>query len=388
MPSLEEVIKDEIRAKGPVTFARFMELALYHPELGYYSSGRGRIGKAGDFYTNSHVSPVFGRLMAEVYVSLKAALCEESCLFVEMGAGEGYFAKDFLEGLNRCHHSEYGNCRYVVIERSAGMVAKQRETLGALKDKVTWYGSLDELPSPVTGVFFSNELVDAFPFHRVHRDDGSIKEVYVGLGRERFNEVLGPLSSPLIAKYFNRLGVSLPTGMTTEVNLEACAWVRELAGRLSKGFVITVDYGYPANEYYAPERNTGTFMCYHRHTQSEKPYENIGEQDITAHVDFSSLALEGKAAKLDPLLFTDQTSFLTVALEFLHGSMSPDGYTQEELEKTGMGLKALLHPEWMGGAFKVLVQSKNAGPADAFARVPNRLSDLFKAGSEDSFRLI
>lgn len=383
--TLEDIIRDEIQSGGAITFARFMELALYHPEHGYYGGGAG-IGKAGDFYTSPHVSPVFGKLIAEIYLKLKAALSVEHCAFVEMGAGEGYFAKDFLEGLHRYHEREYQRCEYIIVERSPGMAARQQETLGRLRDKVQWYGRVEDLPCPVTGIFFSNELVDSFPVHRVRRDRDSIKEIYVNHGGKGFMETLGPLSSPLIARHFNRIGLNLPEGITTEVNLRAGEWARSVSEGLVRGFVITIDYGYPAHEYYIPDRCTGTLACYHRHTVNENPFTNVGEQDITAHVDFTSLAHAGREAGLNPVLYTDQTSFLAEALGLLHKAMSACGPAEEELAEAGLGIKTLVHPEWMGETFKVLVQSKGAGREGVFGGIKDRTAELFKPGESGSVR--
>ncbi len=386
METLEGIIKDEIREKGPMTFARFMELALYHPQLGYYGAGA-RIGKSGDFYTSPHMGPVFGRLMAEVCIRLMDALPGPGRAFVEMGAGEGRFARDFLEHLSRYHAGLAGALSYVIIERSPGMTERQKETLGDLAGRVSWHEELEGLPSPVTGVFFSNELVDALPFHRIREEDGYLREIYVSLSGERFTEKPGPISTPLIARHFNRLGINLPPGVTTEVSLKACEWLRSLSGRLGSGFVVTVDYGYPAYRYYAPERRSGTMMCHHRHTRHERPYVNIGAQDITAHAEFTSLALEGRDSGLTPLIYTDQTAFLTYALEILHHTMSAGGAEEEEFREAGMGAGPLVHPEWMGGAFKVLVQSRGVTDGGALAGVKNRLEELFMPGPSSSLML-
>jgi len=161
-----------------------------------------------------------------------------------------------------------------------------------------------------------------------------------------------------------------------------------LGSKLEKGFIITVDYGYPASEYYSRERMSGTYRCYYRHTINEAPYERVGEQDITAHVDFSSLAFEGKEAGITPLLYTEQTSFLMAAAGELQVLLANSGATQEELEEVGRGLKALLHPEWMGGTFKALVQAKDVAPPKMFAATKNRLAELWLTGEPWSNRIV
>ncbi|MBI5696603.1 MAG: SAM-dependent methyltransferase [Nitrospirae bacterium] len=388
MPNtLEEIIRAEISAQGAITFERFVELALYHPEHGYYASGRAAIGKAGDFYTSPHASRVFGELVAESYLSFKAGLGGGPCAFVEMGAGTGIMARDFLEHLDRYHPEELPQCEYIIVERSAGMMARQKETLGAMSGRVAWRYSLDALSGPVTGVFFSNELVDSFPFHRVYKENGYLREVYVETRGGRLVEEPGVISTPLLARYFNRLVVSLETGMTTEANLRACEWMRSVAEKLEKGFVVTVDYGYPAYEYYSPERDKGTAICHRDHKASLDFFRDIGQQDITAHVDFTNLALEGREAGLTDALYADQSSFLASALEIFERTLRKAGAPQEELERVGMGIKALIHPDWMGGAFKALVQTKGVSLPDVFGSARNRLDELWQPGRSGSLNI-
>ena len=375
MNILEEIIREEIRTVGPITFARFMELALYHPDYGYYGSGRARLGKAGDYYTSPQATPVFGELFAEVYAALAPLTAGRE--FVEMGAGEGHFARDFLLSLRKRRPDLYGVCRYTIIERSQGMRLRQKETLGNLAEAVAWKEDIGALEG-VSGVFFSNELVDAFPVHRVRKDWDALRELYVSVEKGKFVETAGPLSTPEIAKYFNRLGINLQPGTVTEVNVRAAEWMRALSRKLSSGYVITVDYGYSAYDYYSLLRERGTLMCYYRHTLSEDPFERVGEQDITAHVDFTTLATLGEENGLRPALFTDQGSFLVDAAALLEESMRRSGAGQEEMEALGRGLKTLIHPEWLGGAFRVLVQSKGAPDTPLFSKARNAVSALFE----------
>jgi len=268
--------------------------------------------------------------------------------------------------------------RYVIIERSDGMAEKQRATLGQLARNVEWRLSLDGLPGPIDGIFFSNELLDAMPFHRVRVEDGRLKELFVALVGDYFTEVAGGLSDPNIPRYFNRLLIGLQDGMETEVNLRMLGWMRDVAGKLGNGFVITVDYGLTACEYFSPARSHGTLRCYHKHTQNDNPYSRIGDQDITAHVDFSSVAMVGKNEGVLPIFFSDQTSFLMTAIPGLEAAMMKGGASREEFEKAAQGMKALLHPDWMGSAFSVLVQSKGISDTEGlFGSSRNRVESLF-----------
>jgi SAM-dependent MidA family methyltransferase len=380
MEHLLEIIKEEIRTKGRITFERYMELALYHPLHGYYSSGAASIGKAGDFYTSSQATRMYGTLMAEVYVKLAAKSGPD---FVEMGAGEGLFAADFLRALAKSHPPEYERCRYFIVERAGGMAARQKEALSGFGDKVTWTGDLKGLPD-MEGIFFSNELVDAFPFHRVKQGPDGLFELYVCLQRgqggqgqgEKLAFATGPLSTRELATYFSRLKATLPPGMITEANLKISEWMGKVGGKLKTGFVITVDYGYCAEQYFSPSRMNGTALCHYRHSTSEDFFDRVGEQDITAHVDFTAVALEGGKSGLVPELFCDQGQFLMETLPWFEDSARRSNASLEELIEAGQGIKTLLHPEWLGGAFKVLVQSKGCSLDGLFGRIRNRISQL------------
>jgi SAM-dependent MidA family methyltransferase len=351
--NMEGIITEEIRAVGPITFARFMELALYHPEYGYYGSGSAVIGKRGDFYTSSHATAVYGRMVAEVALALSSTI-GTGCTFVEMGAGEGLFARDFLGHLGRYHKGH--DIKYVIIENSPGMEKKQRECLHEYAQGIRWYRSVDELPGVIDGIFFSNELLDAFPFHMVKQETDALKEVYIASHGGGLTNELGTVSTGLIPRYFNRLQLMLEPGMTTEVNLNALEWVRQVSRKLRKGYVITVDYGYPANEYYSPSRPKGTFLCYHEHKTSDNPLLHIGEQDITAHVDFTSVSMVGKNEGLDTLLFTYQSPFLIRAAALLEAALAGAG--QDEMTAVASGIRNLIHPDILGSTFMVLVQGK------------------------------
>ncbi len=372
MEELLEVIKEEIRLKGMISFERYVELALYHPLYGYYSSGKAAIGKGGDFYTSSQATGIYGRLMAEAYVKLSEASGPD---FVEMGAGEGAFAGDFLSSLARFYPEVYEKCRYFIVESAGAMSGRQKKALSDFGDKIAWTESIRVLPE-INGIFFSNELVDAFPFHRVRQERDRLSEIYVGLENGRLSEITGRLSTPELAMHFNRLMLMLPEGMTTEANLRVSGWMNEIAGRLKKGFVITVDYGYPASEYYSAARPRGTALCHYRHSVNEDFFERVGEQDITSHADFTTLGLMGQRAGLEAELFFEQGQFLSETLPWFEESTRRAG-DGDELVRAGQGLKTLLHPEWLGGVFKVLLQSKGCSPGGLFARVRNRFGELF-----------
>lgn len=360
-PQLLATIKAEIAATGPIPFARFMELALYHPQYGYYvrpvdHPTQERIGWSGDFYTSSDVHPILGQALAKQAQQLDAYLGHpDPFTVVEMGAGKGLLARDFLAACRNApaHFSE--RLRYILIERSAAMRTLQQQALAPWLDqtgRVTWLDRLEDLPpDSVTGLFFSNELVDAFPVHRLAVIDGQPQELYVDACDDRFTEVYRPLSEAL-ASYLREGAISLPDGYRTEINLGAIQWMTQVAQVVDRGAVLTIDYGHTAEDLYGPERKNGTFLCYYSQMTSEDAYDRVGEQDMTAHVDFTALARAGQQAGLDVTGFTNQMSFLIGlgAEQFLESlePESPEFYAAIHL----------LRPDGMGRTFKVLVQHK------------------------------
>lgn len=360
-PELVSAIVSEIRAAGPVPFARFMELALYHPQFGYYmrppDAGRERIGWSGDFYTSSDVHGILGQAVAMQARQIDAVLGHpDPFTMVEMGAGKGLFARDVLTALQTQPDSFQQRFRYVLIERSPAMRELQRAKLAPWLSRpglVTWVDTIDALqPGRITGLFFSNELPDAFPVHRIQVTSGQIEEIYVDYGNGRFTECLRPLSTPALADYLQQLPVRLPDGSRTEINLQAVRWMKQVAALIDRGVAITIDYGHTAQDLYGPERSRGTLLCYCSQRASDDPYSRVGLQDMTAHVDFSALAAAGDANGLRVTGFTNQMSFLMgLGIEEMLAGMDPES----------AGFQAALHllkPEGMGRTFKVLMQHK------------------------------
>ncbi len=360
-PGLVEAIRDDIAANGPIPFARFMELALYHPRFGYYTNPdrtQERIGWSGDYYTTPDVHPVFARAFLKQVVQLDALLGHPSPFtLIEMGPGKGLFARDFLAACRALSplRGLFERLRYVLVERSEALRAAQRAAVAA-SDAVSWVDSLLAIDSSsVTGLLFSNELVDAFPVHRVVIQSGSPQEIHVADRDGGFCDVLKPLSTPALWDELQRLearGIVLREGATVEINLEAGRWMREVARVLSRGFVMTVDYGHTAADLYSSERSRGTLMGYYRHQTSDNPYERVGLQDLTAHVDFTALAAAGEDAGLAVTGFTNQMSFLIgLGVEALLQQF-------EDSSPEAQAAARLLRPNGMGTTFKVLVQHK------------------------------
>ncbi len=340
-----------------------MEWCLYHPDDGYYHSEGTKNGKGGDYYTAPCVHPFFGRIVARQLMQMSELLGTERFTVVEMGAGRGFLCRDILDWASRSAPAFYRRLDYRLFDASRRRVEEQRETLAPYEreGKVTWEeaGELEKGEQMIEGCFLSNELVDAFPVHRVVFQDGKLREIYVGEQDGGFVEVLGDLSSPEIGEYFTDDAVVLKEGQEAEVNFHARQWIRAVGRRLRRGFVLTIDYGCLAGELYAPWRRSGTMMCYYQHRSSENPYERVGEQDMTAHVNFSALIREGEEAGLSFTGLVPQYRFL-IGLGLL-GEMEEAAKGMSEIEglKMRLSLKHLIEPSvGMGEIFKVLIQHK------------------------------
>jgi SAM-dependent MidA family methyltransferase len=344
-----------------ITFERYMALCLYHPELGYYMQGAERTGVAGDYFTSSDLHPVFARLVARQAAETWEILGRPSHFaWVEMGAGRGLFAQGFLEWV-KFRWPEFDRVlEYVVVEPGAAVQARLREKFAeaGLADRIQIASALEELV-PVTGCFFSNELADAFPVAVVTRFGGRLKEVYVQAEGEMLVERLGPISNPALAGAVARYAHELEEGYRFEASLAAMQWIRSVAERLVQGFMITIDYGDLAERLYVPERSRGTLMAYHRHVAVDDLYAAPGEQDLTAHVNFSALMDAGREKGLEVTGFTTQERFLMALGE---ENEFRDLYEPEASEaakvQARLQLKRLVYSEGMGSLFKVLIQHR------------------------------
>jgi SAM-dependent MidA family methyltransferase len=360
-PALIRRIREEIQKKGRMTFARFMDIALYDPEHGYYSGGAEQIGLTGDYYTGPEVHPVFGRMLAKQILQMKEIISHRGPFTIlEMGAGKGLLCRDILAGLAATAPGDMDGFRYGVIERSPAMVARQKALLGPTEETgpIVWFPDLDAAAAegPLTGCMISNELVDAFPVHRLVGTKRGPHEIFVDCREDRFVDSVDVPSAPELTAYFDELNIRLAAGQRAEVNLESSRWIRDVGRAVDRGFVVTIDYGYPAAELFAHHRMKGSLLCYHRHTVNEDPYSRIGEQDITAHVDFTRLVRSGAEAGLALTGFTNQLNFLT-GLGIAQEVERLDPESPEILS-----VKRLLARESMGGVFKVLIQHKGFAP--------------------------
>ena len=363
---LAKIILDRISARGRIPFSEFMDLALYHPREGYYQSFREKIGPGGDYYTSPHIHPIFGALLSRQLYQMWEILDHPSPFtIVEMGAGKGLLCSDILGDCRSQWPNFYQNLIYVIAEISPALQDKQKLHLSPFEaeGKAEWV-----LPDVLlngtrsfNGCFLSNELLDAFPVHLVQEKGGRLWEIYVTSRDGSLLEILGPLSTPLIEEYFNLYGAALEEGQRAEVNLKALEWIEGVNRALRRGFVLTIDYGYEASELYHPERREGTLLCYYRHTTSPNPYQRIGHQDITAHVNFTALVQKGEALGLKKVGYMEQYKFL-VSLGLLQELESlektSDRSSGPAFWKNKLAMRNFLIPGGMGTLFKVLAQSK------------------------------
>lgn len=376
--------------RAPLTFAALMELALYHPVGGYYTA-HVELGPGGDFVTSPEEHPAFGALLARQAAQCWQVMeCPPAFQVVEMGGGRGKLAESFLAYAQTYLPEFAAALQYVLIDRSPRLLALQHERLTRFAN-VQWQA---ELPTNITGLILSNELIDAFPVHRVVMREGELQEIYVaqneappstapfplggkGRGIGGFHYQEGPLSTPALADYFTALGITLADGQQAEVNLGAIEWMRAVARSLARGFVITIDFGHIARELYAPARKAGTLLAYRQGQVSDDLLANPGYQDLIAHVDFSTLARVGTAEGLAAGGLVTQHHFLrNLGLEGWLAQLDTLRLEPAQRAANLHALRALLDPTPGGlGDAKVLVQARGvSAPLDGLftaCRVPN-----------------
>jgi SAM-dependent MidA family methyltransferase len=343
---LIQLIATEIGSGGWITFARYMELALYAPGLGYYAGGSTKFGGAGDFVTSPEISPLFSQTLARQVAQLLDGAGEQ---IVELGAGSGRMAHDLLLTL-----AELGTLpsSYAILEVSAELRQRQQQMLGGLPDalraRVHW---LDALPERIAGVVLANEVLDALPTHIVAWHDRQIMERGVSWDGQRLlwsDRALKP--GPLLER---SLALSPPPPYVSEVSLAVPALLRALGSALERGVLLLIDYGFGTGEYYHPQRNRGTLMCHYRHRAHDDPFSLPGLQDITSHVDFTSVALAGVDSGLQLLGYTTQAHFLVnVGITDVLVRTSP--HDSAAYLPLAAQAQKLLSPAEMGELFKVI----------------------------------
>ena len=346
----EAEIRRRIASDGPITFAEFMEVALYHPCGGYYTRDREDPAHR-DYYTSPSAHPAFSALIAvHLETMWKALDCPDPFHVVEMGAGSGLMARDITEYARQHLVALAGAMRYVTVDKTS-----------------------HEPPQGVVGCVLSNELIDAFPVHRFEIKDGKLVEFFVDLDADgRLHSVPGEPSTPALAQRLDRLGLELPNGTRGEINLRIGEWARRVSETIERGFVVTIDYGHEASELYSPKRSRGTLQTYYKHTSGSSPYQWIGRQDITAHVDFTTVIEEGRLAGLKPLCLMTQAEYLSqLGLKVWADRLRDRDLSPREVRANATAMRDLVDPVGLGG-FKVLIQEKGTGLEDAGRVFPSR----------------
>jgi SAM-dependent MidA family methyltransferase len=370
-PALIELIRTEIKERGPVSFAWFMQQALYHPQHGYYSSGRCAIGRRGDYFTNISVGPLFGQLLAAQFAEIWERLRNsdsrreqgiDNFVIVEQGAHHGDFARDFLESARKGYPEFFAALCYRIIEPFPILQDRQARALAEFEGKIEWRSSIDAV-EPFTGVHFSNELLDSMPVHLIVSQCGrglsaptecAWLEKFVTLNGDMFAFVDQPIADQTLRDHLEKLPAR-PAGYQTEVNLAALDWIDNVSRKLKRGYVIAIDYGYSREEFYAPHRSEGTLQIRAQHRRLRSPFDEIGHGDITAHVEWTSIAERGEPCGLQVAGFTDQHRFMTGILS----ELLRDKLSEEADPKTTRALQTLLHPEMLGRSFQILALKKD-----------------------------
>lgn len=367
--ALTDVIKREIEASGAgaIPFARFMQLALYHHVYGYYVSDRPKVGKAGDFFTSASVHPVFAETLADAVLDMWSCLPPKRPVLAEIGGGPGSLLWGMAARIREVSPETYRRMRLVSVEASPYHRELQREALAGFPGEVRWYASVEEAAEaePVEGVIVSNEWLDALPVHLLERTEAGWREAGVSWNEAAggFAEVWLPALTEEARQVLAEHPVAAETGMRIEVRPAMRGCAQAVSRMLERGFVITIDYGDLQEELYHPSRMRGTLMCYHRHQASDDPYVRVGEQDITAHVNFSHWIRWGEEAGLALLAYMRQDRFLIRCglLEKAQQHADRDPFASEAMRRNRAILQ-LLDPAGLGGRFRVLVQGKRVPP--------------------------
>jgi SAM-dependent MidA family methyltransferase len=356
-----DAIREEIQKYGVIPFARFMELALYCPETGYYEKNRDNVGRAGDFITSVSVGSLFGELLAFQFADWLEELrvANHELRIVEAGAHDGKLAADILNWLEHFRPELFLEMEYCILEPSANRQVWQQKHLERFLPRIKWFADFENLKlktqnSKFHGVIFSNELLDAFPVRRFGWDGKEKKWFEWGVALAGGKFIWEKIRNSEFGIRNSELETVLPDDYIVEDSPAAENWWRDAAGILQRGKLLAIDYGFTAEEQFSPSRLNGTLRAYHRHRVSDDLLAHPGEQDLTAHVNFSAVQKAGEEAGLKTDWFCSQPQFLTGIL-----SRAVNGKTFAGLDaKQVRQFQTLTHPEHLGRAFRVLVQSR------------------------------
>ena len=367
---LAEVIRQRIRVEGPLPFATYAELALYHPEFGYYARADRRSGRAGDFFTSVDLGPLFGEILAVQCAEMWRHLGTARFDLVEAGAGNGQLARDVLDAAVRHDPAFYDAVDLHLVERSPVARAAQADTLEGHTPKLVSAGPALPTRSRISGVLLANELLDALPPHLLMMTDDGLREVYVDADAGgALVERLGPISSARVQAHVDRrrIAFKLEPGWRVEVVPDAVDWVREAVQSVQRGFLVLIDYGHEANELYSRTHATGTLTTYSHHhvetitTAGTQPWlVDPGSRDITAHVDLTAVRETAESAGADTLGILDQTYFLLGLGAVERAATNANAHDVQAIRRR-LALKSLLMPGGLGSTQKVMIFGKRVG---------------------------
>lgn len=370
----EALIRREIDKKGCISFAQFMNLALYSETGGYYTQ-RSSKDLSSDFLTSPSTHPALAALLTIQFEHIWQTMDRPTPFYiVEIGAGPNILGNDILRYSSYLSPELSDALTYLSLDRAS----YQSNHLDMPKDKQQRILTNSIPLKPFKGIILSNELLDSFPFHRVRIEEGTLKEIYVTLQNGKFTECLGDPEVPQLEEYVAKLTNKLEEGQEAEICLAIDPWIQSITEVLNDGIILTIDYGGLDEEIYSSNHKLGNLQCYFRHTESKSPYENIGKQDITTHVDFSSLMRLGKEKNLNNLEFITQRHFLlNLGIRYFMDKLSRDQRNQKTFYSNRMAMEELIRPNGLGG-FKVLMQSKNTDNKEILGLQETSLSSLQK----------
>ena len=352
-----EILKEIFAGGGAIPFRRFMELALYHPNHGYYASGRAKVGKEGDFFTSVSVGSIYGRLLASVCREVWERLGKPSPFtIVEQGANDGSMARDILEEIAKCGDSFGEAVQFVIVEPFPVNLEKQRATLLSFSN-ISWVSSVEALPD-FTGMHLSNELLDAFPVDSLRWNGAAWEEECVVCEDGNLARSSQPIRDPELQLAAEGFPSNLPQGFRIEVNRGINPWLSFLHAKLKRGIVLTIDYGQAGEDRFAPHRADGTLLAFEKHERFNDPLEAPGHRDITAQVDFTALARSARDVGFGILGYSDQHHFLVGAAEPWLRSLGDFTDQGDAARRDLSALQALLNPGSMGIQFKAIALGK------------------------------
>lgn len=349
MTKLRKLIIKEIKEKGAMPFKRYMSLCLYHPKYGYYKTTN-TLGKTGDFYTSAHLGNFTGKVLGKT--AIEQFEKSEEINIVEMGAGEGFFAKDILDFISKENIEAYQKTSYHFIEQNEAIYKKVRKNLKEHNDRLFFYNSLEELCQLENAFVFSNEFFDAFPVHLIENKNGEIFEIFLNTESDNLTLKHHKISQE-VENEIKNLQIKIPLNCLAEINSDIEPIYKILNEKINKFTMITIDYGYTQSQLYDNERTAGTLMGYYKHKAYENIFQMEGDMDLTSHINFDALIQYGKKHSIESVSLKSQRTFL---VDYGLFDIIKDGV--EPTPEEAFQLKQLLLPGAMGDVFKVLIQKK------------------------------